>query len=136
MLKNFRYSEFTSRNYLYIPDNVQHEIQSKKIAFFGTGLSSSIAEACVRLGFMHLHLHDGDKVELSNLNRQSFEVSDLGLFKANVLKTRLLRINPLCSISVTTNYIDKLEDFEETIKNTDIIINTVDCNKTYFDIIE
>src|SRR5690606_20094577 len=79
---------------------------------------------------------DGDKVELSNLNRQAFDIDDIGLMKAEALKNKILKINPSCSISINTHYIRKSGDVETEIENNDIVINTIDCNKLYFDIIE
>lgn len=136
MFNVFDYQHFTSRNYSYVPDDIQQKIKLLRISFFGTGLSSNIAEQCARLGFMHFHLNDGDQVEFSNLNRQAFNIFDVGKFKVNVTKEKILSINPNCQITVNSSYLQLQEDYQHEIENCDIVINTVDCNQVYFDIIE
>lgn len=136
MIDHFTYDDFISRNNKYIEQDVQHKIKKSKIVFFGAGLSSNIAEYCTRLGFQHIYLNDGDKIELSNLNRQLFNFDDIGKYKAEVLKERILKINPSCHVYSNNTYINTQDDFIEQIDNSDIVINTVDCNQTYFDIIE
>jgi molybdopterin/thiamine biosynthesis adenylyltransferase len=133
---DFAYNELISRNYMYVTDDIQQKIKNTKIAFFGTGLSSNIAEHCVRFGFMQLHLNDGDKVELSNLNRQAFSINDIGQSKSSAIKNKLLQINPDCIITASETYVKDIQDVTAIIDASDIVINTVDCNKVYFDIIE
>ena len=55
----------------------------------GCGIGSTIAEACVRLGFEHLTLIDKDRVEAHNLNRQDFAAADIGTPKVDALARRL-----------------------------------------------
>lgn len=135
-MSEFDYKTFTSRNYLYISEELQEKISSTKIAFFGTGLSSYIAEQSSRLGFMNIHLSDGDKVELSNLNRQAFSIDHVNQYKSLVLKQKMLAINPLSNITHEIDYVDDIDDIKDVINSSDIIINTIDCNRTYFDLIE
>lgn len=130
------YKNLTSRNYLYISPSLQDKIQAARLAFFGTGLSSNIAEHCARIGFMHMHLNDGDKVEISNLNRQAFTLADIESGKASVLKKRILAINPHCRISSSEKYIQNMSDAAAIVDNSDIIVNTIDCTRVYFDLID
>ena len=132
----FKYEELISRNYQYIAPKTQEKIQKTRLVFLGTGLSSAIAECCARLGFTQFYLQDGDNIELSNLNRQAFSLHDVGESKAAILKNKILAINPLCNIEANTNNITNINDCLGQINKGDIIINTIDCNRTYFDIIE
>ncbi|WP_162265598.1 ThiF family adenylyltransferase [Legionella santicrucis] len=132
----FNYEELISRNYQYIAPKTQEKIQKTRLVFLGTGLSSTIAECCTRLGFTKIYLQDGDTIEFSNLNRQAFSIHDMHKSKAVALKNKLLAINSLCDIQANTNYIKSIHECSEQINQGDIIINTIDCNKTYFDIIE
>lgn len=59
------------RNFLYISEANQKRIKNFRIFIGGCGLGSVIAECALRLGFENLTVIDGDKVELSNLNRQN-----------------------------------------------------------------
>ncbi|MBX9702877.1 MAG: ThiF family adenylyltransferase [Silvanigrellaceae bacterium] len=136
LMEKFPYDEFVSRNYMYISSQVQKRIKDIKLSLLGTGLNSIIAENLVRLGVTNLYLHDNDKVELSNLNRQAYHYQDIGKNKVDALKNNLLNINPLCQIETQKGYINQLSDISEHICQSDIIINTVDCKQIYFDIIE
>ena len=53
------------------------------------GLGSNIAIALTRIGVGHLTLIDFDSVELSNLNRQQFKLSQVGMPKVTALKQNL-----------------------------------------------
>ena len=54
-----------------------------------------------RAGVGHLHLVDFDKVEMSNLNRQHYFISHLGMDKTEALKEQLLQINPWLDIKTS-----------------------------------
>ena len=73
---------------------------SLRVALFGLGgVGSWCAEALVRAGVGHITIVDSDDVALSNCNRQLPAMdSTLGRPKAEVLRERLLDINPACEI--------------------------------------
>lgn len=76
-------------------------IQSKKIGIGGAGgLGSNCAMMLVRSGFKHLEIIDKDIIDASNLNRQQYFTSEIGLSKAAVTRERLLAINPDLDIKV------------------------------------
>lgn len=87
-----------SRNRLYIPSNEQEIIKNTPILVGGCGLGSNIAECMLRLGFESITLVDGDKVELSNLNRQNYVGVDIGKQKSEQIYERLKSINPQANI--------------------------------------
>ena len=86
---------------------IQEKLKSGKIAIAGLGgLGSNIAVMLARIGVGNLLLVDHDKVEPSNLNRQHYDVSHLGMLKTEALKTQLAKINPFieiqaCAVKVT-----------------------------------
>ncbi len=136
MFKKFDYDKFVSRNYLYISPELQNKIKNTTLAFFGTGLSSSIVVACVRLGFTKFIFVDGDKVELHNLNRQDFIYKSVGRSKVKALKIRALKINPDLKIVTKMAYIKDVKEVKAYIDQSDIVINTIDFCKANFDIID
>lgn len=76
-------------------------LQAARVILFGVGgVGGWCAEALVRSGVGHLTIVDPDCVEESNLNRQiTATVPAIGRPKVEVLRERLLAINPLCSVT-------------------------------------
>ena len=139
MLQNevvFNYEELVSRNYGFISEGVQHKIRSYRLMFAGCGLASVIAEAAVRVGFENIILLDHDQVELSNLNRQNFHFSDLTENKAKSLSARLLKINPNLNLQFFPEAISSNQQILNLISQVDVVINTIDYDAAYFDLVE
>jgi len=76
-------------------------IQSKKVGIGGAGgLGSNCAMVLVRSGFKRLEIIDQDLIDASNLNRQQYFTAEIGLPKVQMLKKRLLDINPDAEIII------------------------------------
>lgn len=77
-------------------------LSKKRVAIFGIGgVGGYVCEALVRTGVGMFDLIDGDKVEPSNLNRQLIALnSTLYRYKVDVMKERMLDINPEAKINV------------------------------------
>lgn len=74
---------------------VYERMQQAKVAVAGLGgLGSHVAVMLTRSGIGKLKLVDFDKVELSNLNRQAYDIRHLGQKKTDALSGRLQEINP------------------------------------------
>lgn len=122
-----------SRNRIYLTSEEQELIRGKRILLGGAGLGSEIAECALRLGFEKIIIIDGDKVELSNLNRQNYTRTDVGRYKAEALANRLLSINPTADIRYFCEYIDT-SNVTKLVSNCDIAINALDFkDKTPFE---
>lgn len=114
-----------SRNRLYISPEKQERVGSLRLLLGGAGLGSEIAECALRLGIRHIHIIDGDRVELSNLNRQNYVLSDVGRLKAEVLSERLKAIASDADISFTPVYLTK-ENLATYALDCDVAINALD----------
>jgi len=96
-------SDITARN---IP-GIGEKLKDAKAAIAGLGgLGSNIAVMLARIGVGKLLLVDFDKVEPSNLNRQHYNVSHLGMFKTDAIKSQIEKINPFiktetCCVTIT-----------------------------------
>lgn len=78
---------------------IHEKLKKSRVGIAGLGgLGSNIAVMLARTGVGHLHLVDFDMVDLSNLNRQAYKVSHLGMAKTAALKKELLEINPYLTI--------------------------------------
>lgn len=77
------------------------KLQSAHIALFGVGgVGGFAAEALIRSGIGALDIFDNDVISESNINRQLIALhSTIGRPKVDVLKTRLLDINPEAQIN-------------------------------------
>jgi len=69
------------------------------------GVGSYTAEALARAGISRLTIHDADTVTVSNINRQLVALhSTVGRFKTDVMKERILDINPDCRVTTRTGF--------------------------------
>lgn len=119
------YNEFVKRNSGYIDVKTQDKIKNTKILIAGCGIGSTITECLLRMGFVNLTLVDFDTVEISNLNRQDFEFSDVKKSKVDSLKKRLLNIFPEANIvSINEPLSDK--NIKSMISSHDVILDTID----------
>lgn len=114
-----------SRNMLYLSEEEQTKIRNFRILLGGAGIGSVIAECALRFGFESITIVDGDKVELSNLNRQNYVSGDIGKYKAECLGKRLKRINSQADIRIVNEFITK-DNIDEIISGNDIAINALD----------
>lgn len=114
-----------SRNRLYLSEEEQTKIKNFRILLGGAGIGSVIAECALRFGFESITIVDGDKVELSNLNRQNYVNGDVGKYKAECLGKRLKRINSQADIRIINEFIDK-DNIDDIVSGNDIAINALD----------
>lgn len=91
-----------SRTQLLIGQDAMNTLAQAKVAVFGIGgVGGYVCEALVRSGVGHFVLIDDDRVCLTNLNRQILALrSTVGKYKADVMKDRMLDINPKADIEV------------------------------------
>lgn len=76
------------------------KFEKAKVAVAGLGgLGSNIAVSLARAGIGHLHLIDFDVVEPSNLNRQQYFISHLGINKTEAMKNLISQINPYIKVN-------------------------------------
>jgi molybdopterin/thiamine biosynthesis adenylyltransferase len=126
------YKELTLRNQGLLDKKTQEKIRKARILFIGCGLGSQIAVLAARTGFEKFILCDGDKVEFHNLNRQAFDISDVGKNKAKVLRKKILKINPKAKVVVYPKFVKTREETKFLIKNCDVIINMADPGEVIY----
>jgi molybdopterin/thiamine biosynthesis adenylyltransferase len=113
------------RNRIYISDSEQIRIKKFKVLVAGCGIVSVIAECALRLGFENITIIDGDKVELTNLNRQNYIYTDIGKTKAESIVMRLRSINPDANVKVNDQFITN-DNVTSLINQCDAAINALD----------
>ena len=111
----------------------QKKISSSKVLIVGAGgLGSLVAEFLSRAGVGSLGIIDNDKVDLSNLHRQSlYSAKDIGKFKVQVAKDKIKNINSYTKVKI---YRIRLNDknFKKIIVNYDYIVDGSDNFITKF----
>lgn len=78
------------------------KLQNAHVAVFGVGgVGGYVVEALARSGVQKFDLIDNDTVALSNINRQIIAThSSVGKYKVDVMKERILDINPKALVNV------------------------------------
>lgn len=101
-------------------------LRNARVAVAGCGgLGSNVSMYLARMGVGHLHLIDFDRVELSNLNRQHYFLSDLGKPKAEALAAHLHEVNPYLDLQVTLTRVTE-DNLAELFRDADIICEAFD----------
>lgn len=97
-----RIAEEHVRTAMLIGGEALEKLKNARVAVFGIGgVGSYICEALARVGIGAIDLFDSDTVSLSNINRQLVALhSTVGRFKTEVMRDRILDINPLCRVTV------------------------------------
>lgn len=91
-----------SRTELLLGSEAMEKLAGARVAVFGIGgVGGYTVEALARSGVGAIDLIDDDKVCLTNLNRQIIATrSSVGKYKVDVMKERILDINPNVEVNV------------------------------------
>ena len=102
------------------------QLTRARVILFGVGgVGGWCAEALVRSGIGHLTLVDPDCVDVTNINRQlPATTRTVGRPKVDVLRERLLEINPLCDVTALQERYTLGADFQ--LAGYDVIIDAID----------
>lgn len=122
----------------------QERLREAKVAVLGVGGLggwSALALACTGIGEMWLI--DGDRVEISNLNRQiQFTEADIGELKVERAAARLRAFNSGAKITTEARRLESEADIAEFIAGSDVVIDAADwpahdierwCNSACFE---
>lgn len=122
---------FGSLGRLYGDEQLQ-KIQQSHICVVGIGgVGSWAVEALARSGVRRLSLIDGDEISRSNVNRQCHTMeSTIGEMKTEVMKQRVLDINPECQVYTTQQYLNNDNVFDlllpAALQPFDCVIDAID----------
>ncbi|MBP5676633.1 MAG: tRNA threonylcarbamoyladenosine dehydratase [Bacteroidales bacterium] len=123
--------ESFARTELLLGPEAMEKLAAARVIVFGVGgVGSWCAEALVRTGVGHLTIVDSDVVAESNINRQLMAtIATVGLPKVEVLRKRLLEINPEASVTAIHKPFneDTAGDFD--LDAYDVVIDAIDTLK-------
>ena len=108
-------------------DNIER-LSKCRVAVFGIGgVGGYVCEALARSGVGNLVLFDGDTVAVSNINRQIIALSStVGKYKAEVMRERILDINPDAKVEAYNVFLREENAKEFDFTGFDYIVDAVD----------
>ena len=129
---------FTTRTSLIIGDEGVDKLKNCNVIVFGVGgVGSFAAEAIARAGVGNLTIVDFDDVDITNINRQLPALhSTVGRYKVDVMKERILDINPDINIKAIREVYNK--DTSESIlsEDYDYVVDAIDMVTSKIHLIE
>ena len=129
---------FTTRTSLIIGDEGVDKLKNCNVIVFGVGgVGSFAAEAIARAGVGNLTIVDFDDVDITNINRQLPALhSTVGRYKVEVMKERILDINPDINIKAIREVYNK--DTSESIlsEHYDYVVDAIDMVTSKIHLIE
>ena len=118
-------------------ENVEKLFDKHVIVFGVGGVGGYVVEALARSGVGKISIVDNDVVNDSNINRQIIALhSTVGMQKVDVLKNRILDINPECQVFVYNQFFlpENSKDFDFSIY--DYVVDAVDTVTAKLEIIK
>ena len=121
-------NEQFTRSIPLIGEDGLEKLFSAKVAIFGVGgVGGYVAEALARAGVGEIILFDPDTVGITNLNRQIIALhSTVGKLKTEVLKDRILDINPSAKVTANTVFYDATNADDFPLTDYDYVIDAID----------
>ena len=116
------------RTSLLLSDEKMKSLANSHIMVFGVGgVGGYVVEALVRSGVSKITIIDNDTVNITNLNRQIIALeSTLDMLKVDVVKERILAINPNCEVNIYPLFITEENIDEINYDGINYIVDAVD----------
>ena len=117
-----------SRTQLLLGAEAMEKLKGARVAVFGIGgVGGYVCEGLVRSGVGAFDLVDNDKVCLTNLNRQIIATrKTVGKYKVDVMRERMLEINPDCDVRVRKCFYLPETAAEFNFSDYDYVVDAVD----------
>ena len=115
-----------------VPSGQKKIIGSRVLVVGAGGLGCPVIDYLSRAGVGNIGVIDHDKVNISNIHRQSlYNSKDIGKFKVNVLKKKIKLVNSQIKIKTFKKRIER-KNIEKIFKGYDFIVDGSDNFKTKF----
>ncbi len=106
------------------------KLKKAKVCILGLGgLGSNVAVLLARAGIAYLKLVDFDTVEASNLNRQQYRITHVGMKKTEAIKTIIKEINPFVEVKTLDIKVDR-ENILSIVGDVEIVVEAFDVAET------
>ncbi len=103
----------SEKYFVKIKELYPEHVREKVIVCVGTGGARSFLENCARSGFKNYILIDKDIVSPSNVATQGVFISEMGKKKVEVIRKRILDINPDAEVVCVEKFLDDYMSDEE-----------------------
>lgn len=130
--------EWITRSGLLLGNEGIDKLQKSKVAIFGVGgVGGYVAEALARSSVGSFVLTDSDTVDVTNINRQIIALnSTVGKLKVDVMKERILDINPKADVEVRACFYLPENADEFDFSEYSYVVDAVDTVSAKLSIIE
>ncbi len=114
------------RTEMLIGKDAVEKLNNSRVAVFGVGgVGGYVVEALSRAGVGNIDIIDNDTISVSNLNRQIIALnSTVGKNKVDVLKARLLDINPNLKVETYKCFFTRNTEFD--FSKYDYVVDAID----------
>lgn len=114
---------------------LQKKLSETTVAVCGLGgLGSSISVILTRMGIGKLILTDFDKVDISNLHRQQYKASQIGMDKTKALEENLKEFAPYLKTQIHTEQMNE-ECYLRILSDADIVCEAFDNAEAKADLV-
>lgn len=126
-----------SRTELILGEEATKKLKGCRVAVFGVGgVGGYATEAIARCGVGTIDIIDSDTVALSNINRQIIAThSTVGRPKVEVMKERILDINPDCQVNGYKTFFSSDNSHEFPFESYDYVVDAIDSLKSKIELI-
>ena len=115
---------------------ISKKLKKTRVCILGLGgLGSNVAILLARSGIGFLKLVDFDTIEASNLNRQQYRVSHIGMKKTEAMKSIIREINPFVEVDILDIKVDR-ENIYSIVGDIEIVVEAFDRAETKAMILE
>ena len=109
---------------------ISKKLKKTRVCILGLGgLGSNVAVLLARAGIGYLKLIDFDVVEASNLNRQQYRISHIGMKKTEAMKTIIREINPFVEVDILDIKVDR-KNIYSIVGDIEIVVEAFDVAET------
>lgn len=124
------------RSEMILGENSTDNLKNKNVILFGLGgVGSYTAEALARAGIGRLTIVDSDVVSVTNINRQLCALhSTVGRPKVEVVRERILDINPECEVTALQKFYLPENSEEFRLEQFDYIADAIDTVSAKIDL--
>jgi tRNA A37 threonylcarbamoyladenosine dehydratase len=120
-------NQFSRTERLFGKEAIEKLIHSRVAVFGIGGVGGYAVEALARSGVGTIDLFDDDVVNITNINRQIIATrKTIGKYKVDVMKERILEINPQCVVNANKTFFMPNNSLEVDFSKFNYVIDAID----------